>query len=311
MQRRSPNWARAKTISDAARHFFHRASWRAGRFPQRPSVPERTALAGFSDADGRGSARHAETAIRSPKLFLQASPALIADLAWYGAGDDTAGAFWDCSADVLVPGFLRQPDRDSVRQSGSLVVAVRKVLSGAFDHFGGDGWRHQDITARVPFAQRNWGVLVCERARRPGPDISRRNSTSARLSVKIVTNWSDPTRMPNLAGAASLLSVGAHAQRSPLVSWGSGQPLAHSENLLGVPRRKAVTLRQSLTSCQAALGRRASSLGRQIRAPTLQRRLQPVPLPLPGPSFEPIRWLFPYRIRMQENSARFEGFPRN
>ncbi len=35
MQRRSPNWARAKIISDAARHFFHRASWRAGRFPQR------------------------------------------------------------------------------------------------------------------------------------------------------------------------------------------------------------------------------------------------------------------------------------
>ena len=159
------------------------------------------------------------------------------------------------------------------------------------------------------FAQRNWGVLVCERARRPGPDISRRNSTSARLSVKIVTNWSDPTRMPNLAGAASLLSVGAHAQRSPLVSWGSGQPLAHSENLLGVPRRKAVTLRQSLTSCQAALGRRASSLGAQIRAPTLQRRLQPVPLPYPDPLFEPIRWLFPYRIRMQENSARFVGFP--
>src|SRR6185503_3768736 len=74
---------------------------------------------------------------------------------------------------------------------------------------------------------------------------------------------------------------------------------------------KAVTPHQGLASCYAALRRRVSSLGRQIRSPTPQRRLRPVPLRLRGPSCEPIRWLVPYRIRMQENSARFEGFPRN
>src|SRR5262249_41979284 len=37
--------------------------------------------------------------------------------------------------DVLVPGFLRQPDRNGVHESGPLVVAVRKVLSGGFRSF--------------------------------------------------------------------------------------------------------------------------------------------------------------------------------
>ena len=72
---------------------------------------------------------------------------------------------------------------------------------------------------------------------------------------------------------------------------------------------KAVTPHQGLASCYAALRRRVSSLGRQIRSPTPQRRLRPVPLRLREPSCEPIRWLL-HRIRMQENSAQFEGFPR-
>src|SRR4249919_2445548 len=43
----------------------------------------------------------------------------------------------------------------------------------------------------------------------------------------------------------------------------------------------------------------------------LRRQLRPTPLRARGPSCEPIRWLFPYRLHMQGNSARFPVFPWN
>ncbi len=86
-----------------------------------------------------------------------------------------ADAFWDCSARCPCPRISASARPRQRSRKWPLVVAVGEILSGAFDYFRGDGWCHQDVAARVPFAQRKWGSLVCQRAGCAGPDISRRD----------------------------------------------------------------------------------------------------------------------------------------
>src|SRR3984893_8375761 len=54
-----------------------------------------------------------------------------------------------------------------------MVAAVRKILSGTYDHFSGDGWGHQNVAALLPLSQRNWGATFCECACVARLDISK------------------------------------------------------------------------------------------------------------------------------------------
>src|SRR5215831_8382694 len=58
--------------------------------------------------------------------------------------------------------------------------------------------------------------------------------------------------------------------------------------------------RKRLGSSHAALHRRVSSFGREVRLLSLRRQLPPPPLRTRGLSCEPIRWLFPYRVLCKE-----------
>ena len=90
------------------------------------------------------------------------SGSLIADLAWYWSGERYGRRILGLlrTEVSLVSGFLRSPDRDGVRKSRRLVAAVRKILSGTYDHFSGDGWGHQNVAALLPLSDNGIGALL-------------------------------------------------------------------------------------------------------------------------------------------------------